>query len=336
MIVTFKAGTPQSQIDSLIRWLQSQGVQAHWSAGEYHTVLALVGETGSIDPGLLSSLEIVQSVKQISQPFQCCSREFQPQNTVVSLGASGVRIGDGSFCLIAGPCSVDSQEQILQVANAVQAAGAQVLRGGAFKPRTSPYAFQGLGAQGLAMLVEAKRETGLPIISEVMNVNQLPLFEEVDILQIGARNMQNYDLLREVGRLQKPVLLKRGLCATLTEWLMSAEYILSAGNEQVILCERGIRTYETSTRNTLDLSAVPMLKSLSHLPVLVDPSHGTGLARLVEPMALAAAAAGADGVMVEVHNDPPCALCDGAQAVTPQQLAHTARRIRRVREALAE
>ena len=231
---------------------------------------------------------------------------------------------------------MESPEQILEVAKAVQAAGAQILRGGAFNPRTSPYAFQGLGAQGIQMLVEAKRETGLPIITEVMSVNQLPLFEEVDILQIGARNMQNYDLLREVGRLQKPVLLKRGLCATLTELLMSAEYILSEGNQQVMLCERGIRTYETNTRNTLDLAAVPMLKELSHLPVLVDPSHGTGLARLVEPMALAAAAAGADGVMVEVHNDPPHALCDGAQALTPEQFAQTARSIRRIREALAE
>ena len=331
-----KAGTPQNQIDRLIRWLQSQGVQAHLFAGEYDTTLTLVGQTSRMNIELLAGLEIVQEVKWVSQPFQCCSREFRPQDTVISLPGSQVRIGGGSFCLIAGPCSVESPEQILEVAKAVQAAGAQILRGGAFKPRTSPYAFQGLGAQGIQMLVEAKRETGLPIITEVMSVNQLPLFEEVDILQIGARNMQNYDLLREVGRLQKPVLLKRGLCATLTELLMSAEYILSEGNQQVMLCERGIRTYETNTRNTLDLAAVPMLKELSHLPVLVDPSHGTGLARLVEPMALAAAAAGADGVMVEVHNDPPHALCDGAQALTPEQFAQTARSIRRIREALAE
>lgn len=336
MIVIIKSGTPRNQIDRLIRWLQSQGVQAHLLAGEYDTTLTLVGQTSSINTELLSSLEIVQEVKRVSQPFQCCSRELRSQDTVIALPGSHVRIGGGSFCLMAGPCSVESPEQILGVAKAVQAAGAQVLRGGAFKPRTSPYAFQGLGAQGIQMLVEAKRKTGLPIITEVMSVSQLPLFEGVDILQIGARNMQNYDLLREVGRLKKPVLLKRGLCATLTELLMSAEYILSGGNEQVILCERGIRTYETSTRNTLDLSAVPMLKELSHLPVLVDPSHGTGLARMVEPMALAATAAGADGVIIEVHNDPPSALCDGVQALTPEQFIQTARKIRRVREALAE
>jgi len=240
MIVIIKAGTPQNQIDRLIRWLQSQGVQAHLFAGEYDTTLTLVGQTSRMNIELLAGLEIVREVKWVSQPFQCCSREFRPQDTVISLPGSQVRIG-GSFCLIAGPCSVESPEQILGVAKAVQAAGAQILRGGAFKPRTSPYAFQGLGAQGIQMLVEAKRETGLPIITEVMSVNQLPLFEEVDILQIGARNMQNYDLLREVGRLQKPVLLKRGLCATLTELLMSAEYILSEGNQQVMLCERGIR-----------------------------------------------------------------------------------------------
>lgn len=293
MIVIIKAGTPQNQIDRLIRWLQSQGVQAHLFAGEYDTTLTLVGQTSRMNIELLAGLEIVQEVKWVSQPFQCCSREFRPQDTVISLPGSQVRIGGGSFCLIAGP--------LLRGKSGANPGGRQSRPGSRLpkfcgrlpsNPWTSPYAFQGLGAQGIQMLVEAKRETGLPIITEVMSVNQLPLFEEVDILQIGARNMQNYDLLREVGRLQKPVLLKRGLCATLTELLMSAEYILSEGNQQVMLCERGIRTYETNTRNTLDLAAVPMLKELSHLAVLVDPSHGTGLARLVEPMGLAAAAAG--------------------------------------------
>ena len=228
---------------------------------------------------------------------------------------------------------METHEQIIGVAKAVKAAGATVLRGGAFKPRTSPYDFQGLGKLGIEMLLEAKKETGLPIITEVMNINQLPLFDDVDIIQIGARNMQNFDLLKEVGKLKKPILLKRGLCGTMKEWLMSAEYIMSEGNEQVILCERGIRTYETYTRNTLDLSAVPMLKQLSHLPVVVDPSHATGKAKLVPPMALAAAAAGADGLMIEVHNDPPHAWCDGAQSLTPEQFADVARRARAVREA---
>ena len=334
MIVVLNPGASPERTQHLIHWLEEQNLGVHVSKGEYQTVLGLIGNTSKVDMEMLQSLDIVDSVTRVSDPFKAVNRKFHPDDSTIVAGPAS--IGGGHFGLIAGPCSVESPEQILEVAKAVQAAGAQILRGGAFKPRTSPYAFQGLGAQGIQMLVEAKRETGLPIITEVMSVNQLPLFEEVDILQIGARNMQNYDLLREVGRLQKPVLLKRGLCATLTELLMSAEYILSEGNQQVMLCERGIRTYETNTRNTLDLAAVPMLKELSHLPVLVDPSHGTGLARLVEPMALAAAAAGADGVMVEVHNDPPHALCDGAQALTPEQFAQTARSIRRIREALAE
>ncbi len=334
MIAILKAGAPQAQIDNLIRWLERQGLKIHISQGDYYTVLGLVGDTSKVDMELLSSLDIVQSVKRVSDPFKRCSRDFQPQDTVIEVGDSGVKIGGGNFCLIAGPCSVETHEQILEVARAVKAAGANILRGGAFKPRTSPYDFQGLGKLGIEMLSEAKKETGLPIITEVMNINQLELFDDVDIIQIGARNMQNFDLLKEVGKLNKPILLKRGLCGTMKEWLMSAEYIMSEGNERVILCERGIRTYETYTRNTLDLSAVPTLKNLTHLPIVVDPSHATGQARLVKPMALAAAAAGADGLMIEVHNDPPHAWCDGAQSLTPVQFADVAQRVQKVLEAV--
>lgn len=333
MIAIIKAGTPQSQIDNLVHWLEHQGIKPYLSAGDYYTVLGLVGDTSKIDMDLLASLEIVQSVKRVTEPFKRVSRDFQPKDTVIDL--AGTKTGGGSFCIIAGPCSVETHEQIIGVAKAVKAAGANILRGGAFKPRTSPYDFQGLGALGIEMLLEAKKETGLPIITEAMNINQLPLFEDVDIIQIGARNMQNFDLLKEVGKLRKPVLLKRGLCGTIKEWLMSAEYIMSEGNEQVILCERGIRTYETYTRNTLDLSAIPLLKNLTHLPVVVDPSHATGQARLVKPMSLAATAAGADGIMIEVHNDPPHALCDGAQSLTPEQFADVAARVRKIREVIA-
>ena len=334
MIAIIKAGTSKEQIDNLIRWLENQGLKIHISEGDYYTVLGLVGDTGKIDMDLLASLDIVQDVKRVSEPFKRCSRDFQPQDTVIEIGSTGVKLGGGNFCIIAGPCSVETHEQIIDVAKSVKAAGANILRGGAFKPRTSPYDFQGLGALGIEMLVEAKKETGLPIITEVMNVTQLPLFEDVDIIQIGARNMQNFDLLKEVGKMKKPILLKRGLCATMKEWLMSAEYVMSEGNEQVVLCERGIRTYETYTRNTLDLSAVPTLKNLSHLPVVVDPSHATGQSRLVRPMALSAAAAGADGLMIEVHNDPKKALCDGAQSLTPQQFAEVAAAVQRVLEAI--
>ncbi|MBE6968124.1 MAG: 3-deoxy-7-phosphoheptulonate synthase [Ruminococcaceae bacterium] len=334
MIAILRAGVPQDQVDNLIHWLESQGLKIHLSTGDYYTVLGLVGDTSKIDMELLAGLDIVQDVKRVSEPYKRSSRVFQPQDTCIEVG--GAKIGGGNLCLIAGPCSVETHEQIISVAKAVKAAGAHVLRGGAFKPRTSPYDFQGLGKLGLEMLSEAKKETGLPIITEVMNLNQLPLFDDVDIIQIGARNMQNFDLLKEVGKLNKPILLKRGLCGTIKELLMSAEYIMSEGNEQVILCERGIRTYETYTRNTLDLSAVPTLKNLSHLPVVVDPSHATGQAKLVKPMSLAAAAAGADGIMIEVHNDPKNAWCDGAQSLTPEQFADVAARVRRLVEALAE
>lgn len=336
MIAILKPETPQEQVNNLIGWLESQGLKIHVSHGEVYTVLGLVGDTSKIDMDLLDSLEIVQSVKRVSEPYKRVSRDFQPQDTVVEVGSTGVKIGGGNHMLIAGPCSVETHDQIIGVAKAVKAAGANVLRGGAFKPRTSPYDFQGLGKQGIDMLVEAKRETGLPIITEVMNINQLPLFDDVDIIQVGARNMQNFDLLKEVGKMKKPVLLKRGLSATMKEMLMSAEYIMSEGNEQVILCERGIRTYETYTRNTLDISAVPMLQHLSHLPVVVDPSHATGQARLVKPMALAAAACGADGIMIEVHNDPPHAWCDGAQSLTPEQFADVAATVKKILEVIAE
>ena len=333
MIVVLKHNVPEEKRNQLINWLRSQRIDVHPSLGEYQTVLGLVGDTSRIDMSLLESLDIVDSVKRVSDPFKCCNRKFHPDDTVVSVGDA--KFGGGHFAMIAGPCSVESEEQIVYVAKAVKAAGAQLLRGGAFKPRTSPYDFQGLHGEGIRLLEIAKQETGLPIVTELMNIKHLPLFENVDVIQIGARNMQNYDLLKEMGSVKKPILLKRGLANTLKELLMSAEYIMASGNEKVILCERGIRTYEsTYTRNTLDLSVVPVLKGLTHLPVVVDPSHATGHAHLVEPMAMAAAAAGADGIMIEVHNDPPHALCDGAQSLTPEQFAHTAGKIFRIREAM--
>ena len=333
MIVVLKPQTTRDKRDHLIDWLRGQGVGIHLSEGTDYTIIGLVGNTSGIDVELLESLDMVMAVRRVGEPFKQCNRMFHPEDTVVEAG--NVKIGGGHFCLIAGPCSVESEEQILGVAKRIQTAGATVLRGGAFKPRTSPYSFQGMRVEGLKLLSEAKRVTGLPIVSEIMNVNHLPLFEDVDIIQVGARNMQNFDLLQELGRIQKPVLLKRGLANTLKELLMSAEYIMAGGNEQVILCERGIRTFETYTRNTLDLSAVPKLHELSHLPVVVDPSHATGEAKLVPSMALAAAACGADGLMIEVHNDPAHAKCDGAQSLTPDQFDDLARRVRAVREALA-
>ena len=335
MIVVLKHNVPDEKRNQLITWLRNQQIDVHPSLGEYQTVLGLVGDTSRIDMSLLESLDIVDSVKRVSDPFKCCNRKFHPDDTVVSVGDA--KFGGGHFAMIAGPCSVESEEQIVYVAKAVKAAGAQLLRGGAFKPRTSPYDFQGLHGEGIRLLEIAKQETGLPIVKELMNIKHLPLFENVVVIQIGARNMQNYDLLKEMGTVKKPILLKRGLANTLKELLMSAEYIMASGNDNVILCERGIRTYEsTYTRNTLDLSVVPVLKGLTHLPVVVDPSHATGHTYLVEPMAMAAAAAGADGIMIEVHNDPPHALCDGAQSLTPEEFKHTAGRILRIREAMKE
>lgn len=334
MVTVLKAGVSDEQIENLCRWFRDRGLDVHVSKGQYQTIIGLIGDTKQIDTELLESLDIVEAVKRISEPFKNANRKFHPDDSVIDIG--GVKIGGGNFAIIAGPCSVESPEQITDVAKKVKEAGASILRGGAFKPRTSPYDFQGLKAEGIEYLLEAKKLTGMPIITEIMNANHLPLFEDVDIIQVGARNMQNFDLLRELGHTRKPILIKRGLANNLKELLMSAEYIMAGGNESIILCERGIRTFETYTRNTLDISAVPMLRELTHLPIVVDPSHASGLSRLVKPLALAAAAAGADGVMIEVHNDPVHALCDGAQSLTPEQFADVASKIRKIREVTAE
>ena len=333
MIVVLKTNTNETRQAQLIEWFKSMNLGVHVSVGERQTVLGLIGDTSKVDMELVESLDIVESAKRVSETFKCCNRKFHPEDTVVEIG--DVKVGGGNFVMIAGPCSVETEPQIIGVAKDVKASGANMLRGGAFKPRTSPYEFQGLKGEGIRLLLEAKKETGLPIVTEIMSVTDLPLFEEVDVLQVGARNMQNFDLLKELGTIDKPILLKRGLANTLKELLMSAEYIMASGNERVILCERGIRTYSDYTRNTLDLSAVPMLKELTHLPVIVDPSHATGIARLVPPMSLAAAACGADGLIIEVHNDPIHALCDGAQSLTPAEYDVLAKKIRAVREAIA-
>lgn len=330
MITVIKPNTPQNKIDGLIEWFREQNLDVHVSAGKDYTVLGLVGDTSKLDMDLIESLDIVESVKRVSEPFKQCNRKFHPEDTVVDV--SGVKIGGGNFCMIAGPCSVETHDQIIEIAKSVKKSGASLLRGGAFKPRTSPYDFQGLKADGIELLLEAKKITGMPIVTEIMNANHLPLFENVDLIQVGARNMQNFELLKELGKTKKPILLKRGLANTLKELLMSAEYIMSEGNQNVILCERGIRTFETYTRNTLDLSAVPMLHELTHLPIVVDPSHATGISKLVKPMAMAAAAAGADGIMIEVHNDPIHALCDGAQSLTPEQFDEVAKKVKKIRE----
>ncbi len=332
MIAILKNGTTPEQKSHLIQWLKNQNLDVHVSEGTQVTILGLVGDTSRVDMELLNSLEIVESVKRVSEPFKQANRKFHPKDTILEVGPA--RIGGGYFALIAGPCSVESEEQIVAIAKSVKQSGATMLRGGAFKPRTSPYAFQGMGAEGLRLLEIAKQETGLPIVTEIMNINTLDLFDNVDVIQVGARNMQNFDLLKELGKTSKPILLKRGLANTLQELLMSAEYIMSEGNENVVLCERGIRTFETYTRNTMDISAIPMLHELSHLPVVADPSHATGKSRLVGSMACAAVAAGADGLMIEVHNDPEHALCDGAQSLTPAQFDEVSRRVHAIREAL--
>jgi len=328
MIVILKDGTQAEQIDKLQHYFQGMGLRIHMSQGENSTIMGLVGDTTRVDDELIASLDAVQAVRRIQEPYKNANRKFHPADTVVDAG--GVKIGGGAFQMIAGPCSVESEEQMVTVARAVQAAGATLLRGGAFKPRTSPYAFQGLHGEGLRLLLKAKAETGLPVVTEIMDAAHLSMFEEVDVIQVGARNMQNFELLKELGKLRKPILLKRGLANTLQELLMSAEYIMAGGNEQVILCERGIRTFETATRNTLDLSAIPVLRQMTHLPIIVDPSHATGVARLVKPMALASTVAGADGLMIEVHNDPKHALCDGAQSLTPEEFADVAQQVRQV------
>ena len=333
MIAVLKNGVTKAQRDNLVKWLESQNVRVHISEGEVQTVLGLIGDTSKIDIDLLSGLEIISNVTRISEPFKSANRRFHPDDTVIEVGQgeNKVKIGGGNFCIMAGPCSVESEEQILAIAQSVKASGANMLRGGAFKPRTSPYDFQGLRAEGLQLLIKAREATGLPFVTEIMSASHLDLFADVDIIQVGARNMQNFELLKELGRSDKPILLKRGMSATLKELLMSAEYIMSEGNENVILCERGIRSYDSYTRNVLDLAAVPVLNGLTHLPIIVDPSHATGVSRLVRPMACAATASGADGLIIEVHNDPVHALCDGAQSLTPEQFADVARRVNEIR-----
>lgn len=317
MIIVVKKNCRQNQLDNLTKWIKMQGLEVNLSQGENSIVMGLIGDTAKIDMDLVSSMDIVESVKRIQEPFKSANRKFHPEDTIVDIG--GHKFGGDNFQIIAGPCSVESEKQVVEIAKAVKEAGATLLRGGAFKPRTSPYSFQGLRENGLTLLLKAKQETGMPIVSEIMSVKHIDLFKDVDLVQIGARDMQNFELLKEVGKMDKPILLKRGLANTIEEWLMSAEYIMAEGNKNVILCERGIRTFEPLTRNTLDLSAIPLLKELTHLPVIVDPSHASGLSRLVKPMSLASVGAGADGLMIEVHNDPIHALCDGAQSLKPEQ-----------------
>ena len=320
MIVILKQNAQEEKIRELLRNFEEKGLSCHRSTGERTTIVGIIGDVSRVNIDTVRANDIVEDVKRVSEPYKAANRKFHPSDTTVTVpGHPDAAFGGGAFSVIAGPCSVESEEQITRVARAVKRSGATLLRGGAFKPRTSPYAFQGLHAEGLELLLAAKRETGLPIVSEIMDLSHLELFRDVDVIQVGARNMQNFELLKALGRCGKPVLLKRGLANTLEEFLMSAEYLLAGGNEQVILCERGIRTFETMTRNTLDIAAIPLLKHLSHLPVVVDPSHATGIPWLVGPLSAAAVAAGADGLMIEVHNDPKSALCDGAQSLTPTQ-----------------
>ena len=336
MIIVLKSTATKE--DSLLfknKLEQEYGVKVNEWTGVESTVLGLIGDTTKIDIDYISAQDIVESVKRVQEPYKKANRKFHPDNTVISFDG-GQKIGDGSLCIMAGPCSVESEEQLNGIAEKVKKSGATFLRGGAFKPRTSPYAFQGLKAEGLDLLKEARRVTGLPIVTEIMRVSHIDMFENVDVIQVGARNMQNFELLKELGKIDKPILLKRGLAATIEEFLMSAEYIMAGGNDKVILCERGIRTYETATRNTLDISAVPVLRKLTHLPIIVDPSHASGISWLVEPLAMAAVAAGVDGLMIEVHNDPPHALSDGAQSLTPEQFDLVARRVFAMKKAYDE
>ena len=333
MIIILKKEAAESQVNGLLALLQSKNIQPHVSRGSLQTIVGCVGDVSHLDPGILEALDGVESVQRIQEPFKAANRKFHPEDTIID--CSGVKVGGGNFSVIAGPCSVESEDQIVGIAKAVKASGATMLRGGAFKPRTSPYAFQGLGKLGLDMLLTAKRETGLPIVTELMDFKDIELFNDVDVIQIGARNMQNFNLLKEVGAYtKKPILLKRGMSATIQELLMSAEYVMASGNPNVMLCERGIRTFETALRNTMDLGVVPLLHKLSHLPVIIDPSHSTGHSWMVDPVARASAAIGADGLIIEVHNDPARAKCDGAQSQTPAQFAVTMKAVRKIREAL--
>ena len=333
MVIILKKGVSSVQVESLKALLQAKNITPRVTEGQHETIIGCVGDITHLDPGLIEALDGVETVQRIQEPYKAANRKFHPADSIID--CSGVKVGGGNFAVIAGPCSVESEEQLVGIAQAVKAAGATMLRGGAFKPRTSPYAFQGLGAEGLRLLSLAKKETGLPIVTELMDFKDIELFNDVDVIQIGARNMQNFNLLKEVGSYtKKPILLKRGMSATLKELLMSAEYVMASGNPNVMLCERGIRTFETALRNTLDLGVVPLLHRMSHLPVVVDPSHATGYAYMVDPVAVAAAAIGADGLIIEVHNDPPHAKCDGAQSQTPDMFAKTMERINKIRSAL--
>lgn len=333
MVVVLKKRTTEEQITNLVSWLKAQGLEADISSGENTTIVGLVGDVSRVDTELLEALEIVETVKRVSEPFKAANRKFHPEDTVVEL-SDGTKIGGGHFAVFAGPSAVESEEQILQVAEAARANGAHVLMGGAFKSRTSPYSFQGLGKEGLDLLLKAKKATGLPVMTELVDAADLDLYEDVDILQVGSRNMQNFSMLRELGHSGKPVLLKRGLANTVEEWLMSAEYILSEGNRNVILCERGIRSISESTRNSMDLSVVPVVHKLSHLPIVSDPCHAIGNSEFVPAMACAATAAGTDGLLLEVHPDPTKALCDGVQSIAVDQLSPLCEKIRKIREAL--
>lgn len=330
MVIILKNNYDKMQLDRLTAWLSEKNVTPQFTHGAGQTIMGLVGDTSKIDIDMLCALEIVEDVKRIAEPYKKANRRFHPEDTVIELD-NGTKIGGGNLMIMAGPCSIESEEQLCEIAEAVKASGANVLRGGAYKPRTSPYAFQGMREDGLKLLIKAKEKTGLPVVTEIMDYNHLPYFEDVDIIQVGARNMQNFELLKHLGQCNKPILLKRGLSNTLEELLMSAEYIMAGGNEKIILCERGIRTFETATRNTLDISAVPMLHAMSHLPVVLDPSHATGKSMAVPSMSLASVVAGADGLIIEVHNNPSKALCDGAQSLTPAQFDELAKKIEAVK-----
>lgn len=329
MIIVLKPRTTEENLNRVIKMVETKGLEAHVVRGEEMTIIGCIGDTVRIDPRLFEVDQSVDKVMHVQEPYKLANRAFHPEDTIVDV--SGIPVGGGHMAMIAGPCSVESEEQVIDVAKAVKEAGANMLRGGAFKPRTSPYSFQGLGLEGLEMLCRAKEETGLPIVTELMSGEYLDIFDEkVDLIQIGARNMQNFDLLKQLGRTKRPILLKRGLNATYEEWIMSAEYIMASGNKNVILCERGVRTFETYTRNTLDLQAIPVLKKMTHLPVVVDPSHAGGKWWLVDTMAKAALAAGTDGLMIEVHNNPDCALCDGGQSLKPEKYAVLLEQLRRI------
>ena len=335
MIIVLKAGTDEKNVDRVEKMIWNRGLETHVVRGTEMTIIGCIGDTMKMDTKTFELDDSVEKVMHVQEPYKLANRAFHPQNTVIDV--SGVKVGDGNLALIAGPCSVESEEQILEIALAAKASGANMLRGGAFKPRTSPYAFQGMGTEGIDILCSVKEKTGLPIVSELMSADHLELFDEkVDLIQIGARNMQNFDLLKKLGKTKRPILLKRGLNATYEEWMMSAEYIMAAGNENIILCERGIRTFETYTRNTLDLQCIPVLNKMTHLPVVIDPSHAGGRWWLVESMSKAAVAAGADGLIIEVHNDPENALCDGAQSLKPDTYDTLLKELRKIAEVVGK